>query len=832
MARRTAALLLAALALLPGGAVRAARGDDPPPAGGGGEKETPEQEKKRRELELQKARDALPDTARPALALLDEFRDRDFRVWSTLRDRIVACGRDGTPALRVYLREPDWEVRAFAASCLAVLRDPSTAVDLSDAYSSEKYAEARRQYVVALAAIAASSSAKTFRTAAAEDDPGVRLAAVRGMGNLKDPALVPDLKGFVQDKELDIRYEARGALAALGDKPTLDELVKEAGDLVEDRVARRKNSEPKEDNESRYSQYLLGAALARAKDKAVDRVLLDAVQAEKPWDNKDFFRMGAAEGLGVRAGLGEEPNPVLLAGTGHRDDRVRLACTYAAGFARSASFLPRLKAALQDPQLDVRHNAVVALGRMGTPEAAKALRSALFDRAGEVRIGAVRALTDVAGAESTEGLVMALRDSKYMIRAQAARALSHRIAEAGVVEGLVRAAKDGDFGVRAQALASLAHAADAKAVVDTLAGALGDADFGVRTAACLALATLPDRDAVGAREDAMRKVVVLYLSPDVDRVTRAARECLDAVRSPAVVPPLLDALTVDNEETRRRADIALRQVSETTRNFDPANPVEGARRWREWWAGQGGKLKPRGHRRIAVTGDFLEAARDLKWKGLDISLLFDSTASMNALISAAKERIDEIIRELGMLLPSLRVSVYTYRDETDDYLFYGTPLTYDSWKLTGFLQTAVSAQGRDIPEAIYPAVKNAAENLRWRPGAHKVIVFAGDAPYHPDVEGAFLKFIAKFFTKENQAVLHGLFTDTNRRSLDIKARTERTDMSKFHSAFFEKFRLVSEAGRGRAVLLDDESALIKEMLVLTFGEAWRTDIENVLDFEM
>ena len=36
----------------------------------------------------------------------------------------------------------------------------------------------------------------------------------------------------------------------------------------------------------------------------------------------------------------------------------------------------------------------------------------------------------------------------------------------------------------------------------------------------------------------------------------------------------------------------------------------------------------------------------------------------------------------------------------------------------------------------------------------------------------------------------------------------------------------------RPVLLDDESALIKEMLVLTFGEAWRVDIENLLDFEI
>ena len=233
-----------------------------------------------------------------------------------------------------------------------------------------------------------------------------------------------------------------------------------------------------------------------------------------------------------------------------------------------------------------------------------------------------------------------------------------------------------------------------------------------------------------------------------------------------------------------------------------------------------------------MTGDLLEVARDLKWRGLDISLLFDSTASMAALISAAKERIDEIIRQLGLLLPSLRVSVYTYRDETDDYVYYGTPLTYDTWKLTGFLQTAVHGQGRDIPEAVFPVVKNASLNLRWRKEAHKIVVYAGDAPHHPQDEGHFLKHIREWFTKDNRAVLHALFTDTNRRSLDVKARAARADNSKIRIPFFEKYRLTAEAGRGRAVLLDDESALIKEMLVLTFGEAWRVDIENLLDFEV
>ena len=45
------------------------------------------------------------------------------------------------------------------------------------------------------------------------------------------------------------------------------------------------------------------------------------------------------------------------------------------------------------------------------------------------------------------------------------------------------------------------------------------------------------------------------------------------------------------------------------------------------------------------------------------------------------------------------------------------------------------------------------------------------------------------------------------------------------------YKLTAEAGRGRGVLLDDESALIKELLVLSFGESWRAEIENMLDFE-
>ena len=80
-------------------------------------------------------------------------------------------------------------------------------------------------------------------------------------------------------------------------------------------------------------------------------------------------------------------------------------------------------------------------------------------------------------------------------------------------------------------------------------------------------------------------------------------------------------------------------------------------------------------------------------------------------------------------------------------------------------------------------------------------------------------------------MLHAIFTDTKRVSIDIKARKKRDDLSSWHHPFFDRYRETADAGRGRAVLLSDESALIKELLVLTFGEAWRADIENLLDFE-
>ena len=815
---------------------RVLAGDDPaPPAQPPTAEELAAAQKKKR-IDLDARREKLPDSARKAMELLDRFRDREFRVWSTSREEVVLLGKDAMPAIAIALEELDWETRAFAASCLADIRDPSGAGALADAYAKETFTEAKRQYLIALAAIGSASSKPLLVTAAREEDSGLRLAATRGLAAYEDPQLKEDLARLALDGNLDIKYEARGGLAALHDLTTVKALVEEARALVKDRDLERVVSPEITDNGDRYAQYLLGLALARAdEEKDVYALLIDVLTSEKPWRKKSFLRMGVAEGLGRRSKQRERVDPRLASGITHKDDEVRVACTYAAGWVGSPELVPKLREALTDAQMDVRFNTTTALGQIGDEESVKLLARALKDKADEVRVGATRALAKLRRADATKALLDAVRDEKYVIRVLAARGLAHRTTEEGVLDALQKAAKDADYGVREQALAALAHHPDGAAVLSFLVRGLDDVDFGVRTNGCLGLAALGEKsleagDAAGAR------VAALYLGAREPKLVHGAGEALDAVRFPGSVQPLIDGLLNDTEEVRRRANLALQRMAETGQGFDPGAPKQqrdaAAKKWQEWWAAQNGKLAKRGARlRAAVTGTLAETAKDLKWKGLDIALLFDSTGSMAGLINAAKERIDEIADELHDLLPSLRVSVYTYRDAGDDYVFYGTPLTYDTWKLRAFLQDAKAGQGGDIPEAVFESVKNAAENLNWRPDAHKVVVYAGDAPHHPESHNIFLAAIRGFFTTKNQAVLHAIFTDTNRRSMDIRARKKREDFTKVTSPFFERYKVTAEAGRGRGILLDDESSLIKELLVLTFGEMFRPDVENLLDFE-
>lgn len=794
-----------------------------------------ELERRRRELAERKTQ--LVETARPAMELLEKFARRELRLWTTMRGELAGLGATAIPALLIGIDDPDWEIRAFAASTIAVIPQADTAGPLMRAIGRETFVEAKRQMVMALANARSEAARSVLETATGDKDPGVRIAAVRGVGQLG--ASADALRKFVNDADLDVRYEALGAMAAQGDKAAITELVAQAEKLVEDRDRARQVSGELADNGDRYGQYLLGLALARAQDPRAQRIVREAVFREKPWEHKHFLRMGSADGLGREAALGQKLPSRILSGMTHAETEVRLACVRAVAGAASIEHVGALIRALGDSQLDVRHEAVVGLGRLPTPESAKALRKALSDRGDEVRLASVRTLGRMRTPEASAALIEASRDDKYMIRVLAVRELGWRHADPGVTASLLKASKDADFGVREQAMAALSHSTRPEEVMEALSRGLGDRDYGVRANACIALTRIPNSPAA-IEPDIVRRVVALYLSDAPPKLAKAAKEYLDALRPPDSVDELIAALGSDSLDTRKRAGSMLLRVTETSQGYladaDKGDREAAIGRWKAWWA-KTRKLPPREVARSKVvtteSGDtsLVETARDYKWKGLDIALLLDATGSMAGLIRASKERIDEIVAELSALLPSLRVSGYLYRDHGDDYLFYGSPLTYDTWKLSGFLQNATHGQGGDIPEAVFEVVTNATQALRWRPDAHKVVMFAGDAPYHPEQQVELFSQVKRWFTAKNQAQLHAVFTDTNRRTLDIKARKTREEGLGFKSPFFDKYRALAEAGRGRGALLDDESGLIRELLVIAFGEPWRADIEMILDFE-
>jgi HEAT repeat protein len=362
MPRSLGPALAAALVLTLAGPGAAGEADEPAASS---EQEAAEALRRKRR-ELDDRREKLPEPSRAAMRLLDRFRDKEFRLWSTSRVEVVNEGAAAVPALLIALEETDWETRAFAASCLADLREPSAAGALADAYEKEtKFAEARRQFVLALASIRSQASKPTLLEAAKSPDAGIRLAAVRGLAAYRDAGLKDALRTCAADDDLDIRYEARGGLAALDDAETIASLVEETKALVRDRDSERVTSLAISDNGDRYAQYLLGLALARAdRRKDVDAMLEDILTSEKPWRRKSFLRMGAAEGLGRRSAEEGRVDPRLATGLTHKDDEVRVACSYAAGWVGSPELLPKLKEALGDAQMDVRYNAATALGRI------------------------------------------------------------------------------------------------------------------------------------------------------------------------------------------------------------------------------------------------------------------------------------------------------------------------------------------------------------------------------------------------------------------------------------------------------------------------------------
>lgn len=175
----------------------------------------------------------------------------------------------------------------------------------------------------------------------------------------------------------------------------------------------------------------------------------------------------------------------------------------------------------------------------------------------------------------------------------------------------------------------------------------------------------------------------------------------------------------------------------------PKAGCETASAWQVWWSNNREKWvapawEAPDKKKLAearkggtVVTKFIERAFDLNSAGLDVTIVIDSTGSMQVTIDRARDALGEIVTMLSGIAPKLRVGLVHYRDLED--MGGGArmlmPLTSNVAKVRKKLSKLVAGGGGDSPERVAKGLGVAlSPQLKWNMKANKVVIVMGDAP--------------------------------------------------------------------------------------------------------
>jgi hypothetical protein len=143
---------------------------------------------------------------------------------------------------------------------------------------------------------------------------------------------------------------------------------------------------------------------------------------------------------------------------------------------------------------------------------------------------------------------------------------------------------------------------------------------------------------------------------------------------------------------------------------------------------------------IYSTGpdDLVDRIREVleqeRGKTVDLVLCLDTTSSMKNDIDAVRQKLIPMVQDVIAEFSAFRIGMVLYKDYFDEYLNRVIPFTekFDEFQAT--LNAIRVSGGRDIPEAVYEALYEAAIQFPWESEA-KLIILIGDAPPHPRPRG-------------------------------------------------------------------------------------------------
>jgi len=215
-------------------------------------------------------------------------------------------------------------------------------------------------------------------------------------------------------------------------------------------------------------------------------------------------------------------------------------------------------------------------------------------------------------------------------------------------------------------------------------------------------------------------------------------------------------------------------------------------------------------------GGVLEGMRR---RGLELVLVIDATASMQPYIEQVKERIGQIIDLLVELLGegNVHIGAVAYKDFGDRFGEIGNPVEFvpvseDPAEVREFLDAIVAGGGGTPPEPVHLALEQATSRaMKWRSTRARLVILVGDSPIHDGGVDPAQRHAERFARGGGIVSVIDVGGAAGRRSLQP------------HLAG------VAQAGGGEAFLLRDEAAFWRHLIILVFGEAYRHDVDEIID---
>jgi hypothetical protein len=236
----------------------------------------------------------------------------------------------------------------------------------------------------------------------------------------------------------------------------------------------------------------------------------------------------------------------------------------------------------------------------------------------------------------------------------------------------------------------------------------------------------------------------------------------------------------------------------------------------------------------------------LRKVGLDVAIVVDATGSMQNVIDAMKNRMDDLAVTMQRLVPTARIGAVAYRDRDDpkiataprkseDFLVKWTDLSFNSKKVQAFLDGIVAEGGGDWEEAVKDGLECAMRQLKWRNDAKKVIVLVGSSPPHQQDVPAIRKLLDDWHgrggvvsTIDVSLLLHEEHERKLYRWLHGEDPKEISPLPDFYKDLADSFREIAKEGGGEMIAVGTENnAIVRHLLVLTFGPKWEHDVARI-----